>query len=555
MCIDININVCEVIRSKMCGIFAYLFSDTQKRINRSSILTNAIFSQHRGPDNTTIKMSDPNHIFVFHRLCINDQSNMGNQPMNHGDFTLICNGEIYNHLELQKNYDLQCASKSDCEVIIHMCAKFGIERTVRELDGVFAFVLYNKKEQVYHIARDPVGVRSLYIGRTTDGDTVCSSELKSIHSLSKEIQLFPPGSFCTIPVNNVGPIEYEQFYNYVYPLCNHSEEKQAKTVLDLLIKAVKKRMMSDREIGCFLSGGLDSSIVTALVASCMPDNDPSKLHTFSIGMEGSTDILAARAVANHVGTTHHEIIVTKEEMIAALPEVVRQIESYDTTTVRASTPMYLLSKWIKQNTNIAVIFSGEGSDELSGSYLYFHNAPSPEAFQEESIRLVKDLHYFDVLRCDKSTAGAGLEVRVPFLDKEFVQAYMSVPPSIRMPRKKIEKYFLRKICEDYLPESIVWRTKEAFSDGVSSVSDSWYSIIQNFVETKMSDSKFLLCKTMNKVNPPQSKESAYYRVLFEKNYPGCSGTIPYYWLPKWSGDVTDPSARVLESLYGDGVTI
>ena len=539
----------------MCGIFTYLFSDAQKRANSESILTNAILSQHRGPDNTTIQMNDINHTFVFHRLRINDQSNMGNQPMNHGDLTLICNGEIYNHIELQDKYDLKCESKSDCEVIIHMCAKFGMERTVRELDGVFAFVLYNKRKRVYHIARDPVGVRSLYIGRSCDGDTVCSSELKSIHNLVNSAQLFPPGSYCTLPVHHKGPIEYKRFYEYTYPLSDKTEEELTETVRELLIKAVQKRMMSDREIGCFLSGGLDSSIVTAFVAKCMPGNDPSKLHTFSIGMEGSTDVLAAREVANHIGTTHHEVIVSKEEMLAALPDVIYQIESYDTTTVRASTPMYLLSKWIKENTDITVIFSGEGSDELSGSYLYFHNAPSPEAFQEETIRLVEDLQYFDVLRCDKSTAVAGLEVRVPFLDKEFVQAYMGVPPSIRMPRKRIEKYFLRKICEDYLPKSIVWRTKEAFSDGVSSTSDSWYSIIQNFVETKMDDSKFLLCKTMNKVNPPQSKESAYYRVLFEKNYPGSSGTIPYYWLPKWSGDVTDPSARVLESLYGDGVTI
>jgi len=273
----------------MCGIFAYLFSSTQTVKAKRNIVANALLSQHRGPDNTTIQMDDPNHTFVFHRLCINDQSNLGNQPMNYGEYILICNGEIYNHKELQEKYNIQCVSKSDCEIIIHMCSRFGIEKTVRELEGVFAFVLYDKTSRTYHIARDPIGIRSLYIGQTNEGGTVCASELKSIHSLVNSVELFPPGTYCTIPVYNKSPLEYHTYYEYEYPLSEMSfktEDRMSETVRELLIDAVKKRMMSEREIGCFLSGGLDSSIVTALVARCMPDNDPSKLHTFSIGMEG-----------------------------------------------------------------------------------------------------------------------------------------------------------------------------------------------------------------------------------------------------------------------------
>ena len=432
----------------MCGIFAYLYNcknTTNKQKQYPDIVKYAMLSQHRGPDNSVI-LQNTNHVFVFHRLSINDMSSSGNQPMQNGKNVLICNGEIYNYKELKSKYSFQCSSNSDCEIILHMFSKFGIERTLQELDGVFAFVLYNEQTNEYFIARDAIGVRSLYFGISVSGDITFASELKSIQNLSDNIELFPPGTYLKLNMNYSDKIEFIQWYEFVYPIhTSKIENDLMKNCKNLLEKAVAKRMMADREIGCFLSGGLDSSIVTALVVKHF--SDPSNLHTFSIGMRDSTDLKAARKVAKFLGTTHHEVIVTKEEMLNSIPDVIRHIESFDTTTVRASTPMFLLSKWIKKNTNIAVIFSGEGSDELSGSYMYFHNAPTPEAFQNETIRLVTDLHYFDVLRCDKSTAAAGLEVRVPFLDKDFVQEYMSVDHRIRRPRHNIEKYFLRKMFE------------------------------------------------------------------------------------------------------------
>ena len=268
------------------------------------------------------------------------------------------------------------------------------------------------------------------------------------------------------------------------------------------------------------------------------------VHTFSIGFEGSTDCYYARMVAKHLGTVHHEVIVTPQDMIEAIPEVIRLIESYDTTTVRASTPMYLLCKYISQHTDVRVVFSGEGSDEVSGSYLYFHQAPNEKEFHEETLRLVKDLHYFDVLRCDKSTASNGLEVRVPFLDRDFLQFYLHLSPSLKMPAKySIEKYLLRKAFEDLLPNEVTWRIKEAFSDGVSSKEDSWFSIIQRHVNTlSLKDSE------RGVYLPPILKETRWYRSIYDKVYHGREELLPYYWLPRWVGDVSDPSARVL-SVY------
>ena len=541
----------------MCGIFAYLQHKPLQKQNITTIINEAFLSQHRGPDNSTVTISD-NGIYIFHRLAINDQTNMGNQPLKNNDILLICNGEIYNHKELCKKYNVHCTSKSDCEIIIHLYKKIGIEKTVRELDGVYAFVLFDADKNEHMIARDPYGVRQLFIGLNKNNDICCASELKSISSLSTSAQLFPPGTYSII--KNDKKIVYNHWYEfstlYIYNknycgvnICNNNGEclctevEIKNNIETLLTNAVKKRMMSEREIGCFLSGGLDSSIVTALVAKCF--DTPKHLHTFSIGMEGSTDLKAAKEVANHIGTTHHEIIVSEHELLSIIPEVIYQIESYDTTTVRASTPMYLLSKWIKENTNISVIFSGEGSDEISGSYMYFHNAPSPDEFQKETVRLLKDLHYFDNLRCDKSTAGHGLEVRVPFLDKEFVEYYIRIHPVLRMPRNKIEKYLLRKSFESYLPKSIVWRTKEAFSDGVSSKKKSWYTIIQNPVEKLIPDWKLHNHNIIH--NVPYLKETLYYRQTFEDYFPGKSNIIPYYWLPKWSGEnIKDPSARVLD---------
>tara|TARA_Y100000287_G_C14218413_1_gene354808 strand:- start:61 stop:1677 length:1617 start_codon:yes stop_codon:yes gene_type:complete len=534
----------------MCGIFAYLSKQKISDESKTDITKIAMLSKIRGPDNTVTRMVDEYNYLVFHRLCINDLSEAGNQPLNHPDdvgLTLICNGEIYNYNELIQHNNFSLSSSSDCEVILHMYKKYGIEHTVKNLDGVFAFVLIDNHTNKIFMARDPLGVRAMYMGfdKDTEGNimaTVVSSELKSVKGLANDIEQFKPGCYYEL---NEGV--YHRYYFYTYSISEATDEVGIlQNIRTKLEKAVKKRLLSDRPIGCLLSGGLDSSLITALVAGHYPRGH---LKTFSVGMEGSVDLKYAKMVADHLGTDHHEVIFTEQQMLDGIRDVIKQIETYDTTTIRASTPMFLLSKYIKENTNATVIFSGEGSDEASGSYMYFKNAPNEEEFQDECIRLMKDLCYYDNLRCDKSTAGAGLEVRVPFLDKEFLNYYMSIPPTMKMPNThNIEKYLLRKAFDEdnILPKEVLWRVKEAMSDGVSSQKRGWFEIIQEKVNAEMTDMEFEEIRAKYTWNPPQLKESAYFREIFNEFYGGFEKTIPYYWLPKWSGDVVDPSARVLE---------
>lgn len=519
----------------MCGIFAALFSE----YSLEELMPHLQAIQHRGPDHTAIVQANETTVLGFHRLAINGLTPAGNQPLchpSHPELKLICNGEIYNYKKLSELYGCSLVSGSDCEIILHLYKKLGIHETCRLLDGYFAFVLVDG-DRVF-AARDPIGIRSLFIGSRKDS-IYLSSELKAIHSLCESVSQFPPGTWWD------GQTYTSYSYLYSNLVIEPAVDTEAiGTLRELLTSAVEKRVeMTERPIGCLLSGGLDSSIICALVNKSMMRRTGKPVHTFSIGFEGSTDCLYARKVAEHLQTIHHEVIVTPQDMIEAIPEVIRMIESYDTTTVRASTPMYLLCKYIAKHTDIRVIFSGEGSDELSGSYLYFHNAPSEIEFREETLRLVRDLHYFDVLRCDKSTAGNGLEVRVPFLDRDFVHYYLHLCPKLKMPKTYgIEKYLLRKAFEDMLPKEVVWRVKEAFSDGVSSVENSWFQIIQRHVNRLQLEE----CRSV--FNPPVLKESLWYRNVYEKEYPGREYLIPYYWLPKWVGNVSDPSARVL-SVY------
>ena len=538
----------------MCGIFAYLSNSKKISTELKIVLTKkAMLSKMRGPDNTVSRMVDENKYLVFHRLCINDLTDGGNQPLNHPEdlgLTLICNGEIYNYKELAADNDFKLKSLSDCEIILHMYKKYGIEYTIKNLDGVFAFVLIDSTKNKIYAARDPLGVRSMFIGVKNDNDyeeaVVLASELKSIQGLANDIIQFKPGTYY-----DVGEGIFHSYYDYKYQISTITDEQEIMTnIKSFLEKAVKKRLLSDRPIGCLLSGGLDSSLITALVARHYPKGH---LKTFSVGMEGSVDLKYAKMVADFIGTDHHEVILTEQEMLDGIEETIKQTETYDTTSIRASTPMYLLCKYIKENTDVAVIFSGEGSDEASGSYMYFKNAPNETEFQEECVRLMKDLCYYDNLRCDKSTAGAGLEARVPFLDQEFLNYYMSILPKIKMHDSQrldydIEKYLLRKAFDDdnLLPKEVLWRVKEAMSDGVSCKKRGWFEIIQEKVNSEMTDAEFEQIKNKYDWNPPQLKESAYFRKIFNKYYPGLDKTIPYYWLPKWCGDVVDPSARVLD---------
>ena len=540
----------------MCGIFAYI-SETPITDERKETLTKELYkSQHRGPDNTQIYSTE--YVFLgFHRLSINGIEN-GNQPMqhpDHSDIYMVCNGEIYNYKELAKKYNITLTTGSDCEIILHLYKLIGFNETITQLDGVFGVVVFDQQKHVVYAARDPIGVRSLYIGRQGH-DVMIASEMKSIHTLSDTLQQFPVGHTWSMTMGlPASTFAFELYYpmNTLYydnTQTRSDETNIMESIYTLFNKAVEKRLMSDKPIGCLLSGGFDSSIVAALLAKHFTPENP--LHTFSIGLQGSPDLKYAKIVANFIGSKHHEVVVTEEEMLNHIEEDIKQIESYDTTTVRASVPMYILSKYIKKNTDITVVYSGEGSDEASGSYLYFHNAPNAIAFKDETVRLMKDLSYYDVLRCDKSIAGAGLEVRVPFLDKEFLRMYMNVSPDKKMPTTYgMEKYLLRKSFESYnlLPKEVLWRMKEGMSDGVSSQTRGWYEIIQERAATLYTDEDFKTLSATYTFNPPMFKEALWFRDIFTKYYPKREQETPYYWLPKWSGDLVEPSARALEGVY------
>ena len=538
---------------KMCGIF-YLHDSEEKTAlaNRGSI--NSI--KHRGPDTSTVIHNyQTSETMAFHRLAINGSIGLANQPMTlDGETYLLCNGEIYNHNELQKKYGVICTTGSDCEIILHLFKLIGFEQTIKELDGEFAIVLVTP-DYVY-AARDPYGVRAMYIayefGNANDCDSFgIASECKALYPLfkSESIQQFTPG-IVRWRDKKTGMDYMQPYYTFEHEIDNiypgkWDEEECVIKVRELLIKAVKKRMMCSRSgaIGAYLSGGFDSSIIAAILQKELNNQTvPCKLETFSIGFIGSPDLHYARIVADFIGSNHHEVIITEEEALNAIPEVIKAIESYDITTVRASTMMYLLSKYIKENSKVVVMLSGEGSDEASGSYKYFQNAPNDDEFHKESERLLKDLCYFDNLRADKSSAAWGLEVRVPFLDLEFLKYYMTVPRCIKTQMGK-EKYLLRQAFKSnnksnnkdtYLPEEVLRRPKEAMSDGVSLQERSWSVIIQERAK-----------QLLNYIKDGLEAEKALYLLYFNNHYKGCTAQIPYTWLPKWCGDIKDPSARLL----------
>lgn len=510
----------------MCGIYCYLTKNFNIDIEKLKL--NGLKCQHRGPDNTKNSVYDLNEFklfFMFHRLAINGLSDIGDQPIIKNDCIVICNGEIYNYKNLIEKYDLDknvLNGHSDCEVIIDMYSKYGIENTIKQLDGVFSFVLYDFSINKLFIGHDPIGVRSLYWFKDDDNDIGIASEMKCLIESSQNIKMFPPGTYATFNLENE-EFKMTNYYNFIYPIINDDELTIQKNLKLKLFDSVKKRLMSDKPIGCLLSGGFDSSLITALTVK-----EISNLNTFSIGLPDSPDIIAAQKVANYLKTNHTSIILNEDEMLKGIEDTIKQIESYDVTTIRASTPMFLLSKYIRDNTEIKVILSGEGADETSGSYLYFHNAPNPEAFREETINLIKENQYFDILRADKTTAGAGLEIRVPFYDKEFVNYYMSLNPKLKMVRNGYEKFLLRKTFENELPNDIVWRRKDGFSDGVSKKSKPWYETINEY--------------TISKFN---MNEKEYYKYVFDKYYNGYDNAIPHYWMPKWSGNIDNPSNRLI----------
>ena len=524
----------------MCGIFSYY----GKTYNWSDLSRSFDLISYRGPDNSHYKKVGEKIFFGFHRLAIMGISDTGDQPMKHPEdksLTLICNGEIYNYIELAKKYSFDLKTGSDSEIILHMFKKLGIEKTVNEIDGVFMFVLHDARSNELFASRDPMGVRPGFIAKRNE-EIFISSESKSLIEFCDDVSPFPPGTWwCSENFN-----QYNRYFHYNAEMITQRDEKViCEQINKLLTNAVEKRLMSEREVGCLLSGGLDSSLITSLVSRY---HQGGKLNTFSIGMPGSIDLKYSEIVANYLKTKHHQIEISENEFLDAIETVIYNIESFDTTTVRASVGNYLVSKYIRENTDCKVIFNGDGSDEVCCGYLYLKNAPSKKKLQDESERLIREIHYFDVLRSDRSISSNGLEARTPFLDKAFVKYYLSIPPELKEfdGLKRLEKHLLRKAFDNQnvLPDQVLWRRKCAFSDGVSSQNKSWHKVIQRHIDSIITDKEFMENRDSFTHCPTQLKESYYYRKVFDSFFGNHSNLIPHYWMPKWT-NIIDPSAREL----------
>jgi asparagine synthase (glutamine-hydrolysing) len=508
----------------MCGIFALLNSNEDPKEYFKS-------GSKRGPEfSKLINIGDA--YLGFHRLAINGLNDESNQPMYYRDCILVCNGEIFNYKELIAKYNLNVTTQSDCEVILAMYYLFG-EDFINYLDGEFAFIMVDTAKQITIIARDSFGVRPLYMNNIGDKYCFCS-DLEPMKCMPiANIQHFTPGHIMTI-----GKSIHMRQYHTLQPVrqINHIQE-----FYELFCNAVKKRVVTcERPIACLLSGGLDSSLVAALAARYSKET----IETYSIGLKESEDLKYAKKVAAHIGSNHTEIICSEDDFYNSIPAVIKDIESYDTTTVRASVGNWNIGKYIKAHSNAKVILNGDGADELMGGYMYFHACPNSEEFDTECKRLLANIHCFDVLRSDKSIASHGLEPRTPFLDKELVNYYLNIPDNIRahIIGKKQEKFFIRNVFytmdSGLLPHEILFRKKEAFSDGVSGLHRSWYEIIQDKVkDIVIPEQPFLY-------NPPITKEQKYYRSIYESHYPSCAHLIPYFWMPRYV-NATDASARTL----------
>lgn len=533
----------------MCGIFFVRGSYQPEDVVHRSL--NLI---PRGPDQTTV-MIDKETVMSFNRLRINDLSDEGNQPMYADEVYLLCNGEIYNCQNLNQTENLECNSTSDCETVLRLYLKYKKQyvdaphtvayHLLNALDGEFAFVIYDKSLNICTIGRDPYGVRPLFIF-TNDGSLGIASEMKALHGLGTNIQQFPPGNYGIYNIDTKS-MSYRSYLGMPDEFVLDDFNTILDNIRSKFIDAVKKRLMSERPVCSLLSGGLDSSLVASIVARQIY---PQKLKTFCIGIEGSTDLYYANKVAEYIGSEHHVIQVSEQDFLDAIEETIHTIESYDITTVRASVGNLLVSKYISNNTDCKVVFNGDYSDEVCGGYLYLKKAPTENDFHNECCRLVSDICYFDSLRSDRTISSQGLEARVPFSDKEFVRYYLSIPPVLRESHPKhgrIEKYLLRKAFEmdDLLPYEVLFRVKEAFSDGVSKPERSWHHVIQEFIERHVSDDEYKQNREKYLHNTPPTKEAYYYRKIFENKYPNEAQVIPYFWMPKWSL-VTDPSARELQ---------
>ncbi len=550
----------------MCGIWGYI---STFQIIKELLLIEAFGKiQSRGPDRSFFFETDEglNIWLGFHRLAIMDDHPSGDQPWiikdDKNTIYSMTNGEIYNFTDLIKKHDLKMKSKCDCEVIPLIYADHDIDQVLKDIRGEFAGAIVDieNTSKIFTVTlyRDPFGVRPLFYAHDPESNSLWfSSEIKGINGVKDKslIKPFPPGNYATFDFSpKPKKPKFVQYYDYdfkinKYPFVELTDDFMNpiyKSVRESLEKSVISMLASDKPLGALLSGGLDSSLVVSIASKYLRSKG-KKLNTFSIGMPGSTDEKYARMVSKFCDTNHTHIEFTTEQFLNAIEKIVYVTETYDVTTIRASTGQYLVSKWISKNTDIKVLLIGDGSDELTGGYLYFHKAPNVIESHNENIKLLKELYLYDVLRADRGVASNGLEARVPYLATDFVETYMNIDPFLRIPIEGVEKWLLRKSFEgDYLPNEVLFRKKEAFSDGVSSVTDSWHTILQRNIENIYSDADLEKAQEEIKLCTPYSKEALYYRNLFRKYYQGCDHVIPHFWMPNWSDGVTDPSARILD---------
>ncbi|CAN6816108.1 unnamed protein product [Brassica oleracea var. botrytis] len=545
----------------MCGILALLGCSDDSQAKRVRVLELSRRLRHRGPDWSGIYQNGFNYL-AHQRLAIIDPDS-GDQPLFNEDKSIVVtvNGEIYNHEELRKGLkNHKFHTGSDCDVIAHLYEEHG-ENFVDMLDGIFSFVLLDTRDNSFMVARDAVGVTSLYIGWGLDGSLWVSSEMKGLHEDCEHFEAFPPGHLYSSKSGG----GFKQWYNP--PWFNESVPStpyEPLAIRSAFEDAVIKRLMTDVPFGVLLSGGLDSSLVASITARHLAGTKAAKrwgpqLHSFCVGLEGSPDLKAGKEVAEYLGTVHHEFHFTVQDGIDAIEDVIYHVETYDVTTIRASTPMFLMSRKIK-SLGVKMVLSGEGSDEIFGGYLYFHKAPNKQEFHQETCRKIKALHKYDCLRANKATSAFGLEARVPFLDKEFINTAMSLDPESKMIKPeegRIEKWVLRRAFDDeerpYLPKHILYRQKEQFSDGVGY---SWIDGLKAHAAENVNDKMMSNAAFIFPHNTPLTKEAYYYRMIFERFFPqnsarltvpggatvACSTAKAVEWDASWSNNM-DPSGR------------
>ena len=559
----------------MCGIVSIFNIRQQVPEMRQKALRMSQKLRHRGPDWSGIYCSG-SAILAHERLSIVDPES-GGQPLFSPDRkqVLTVNGEIYNHQEIRRRYAGRYSFQtgSDCEVILALYRDKGID-FLEDISGIFAFALYDEQRDEFLIARDPIGVIPLYIGYDSDGTVYVASELKALEGQCERYEPFLPGHYYWSKTPGMRRYYHRDWFDYE---AVKDHDASSVDVRESLIAAVKRQLMSDVPYGVLLSGGLDSSVISAIAARFsehrIEDNSQTRaywprLHSFAVGLKGAPDLVNARLVADYIGTVHHEIHYTIQEGLDVIRDVIYFTETYDVTTVRASTPMYLLARVIK-SMGIKMVLSGEGADEVFGGYLYFHKAPSARAFHEETVRKLSKLHYYDCLRANKSLSAWGVEGRVPFLDKEFLDVAMNINPQTKMcgidpssdgqKRFIIEKKIVREAFSDMLPREIVWRQKEQFSDGVGY---AWIDTLKKITSEAVTDEQMAHARERFPINPPLNKEEYYYRSIFEEFFPSesaarsvnqeasvaCSTSVALQWDAAFQ-NMNDPSGRAVRGVH------